>query len=136
MRSNHKIRLNRLIVCSLFYSASILAFSTAPDDDKSYSPAKWQDSLSARDDAETALQHQDYRLMAFAGRGYDIPGIDIEQSQSYAEKCGTRYFEEFSDVIRNQEQLVQMRKARQYATAYNEVILTSCTLSDKKKPGQ
>ena len=59
-----------------------------------------------------------------------IPGVDSTQIQNYSDKCGVRYFDEFSDVIREREQLEQMTRAKEYAVKYNRVILTSCTLSD------
>ena len=77
-----------------------------------------------------SIRNNDLRLLGFAGRGRNIPGIDSTESQDYRKKCGVRFFDEFGDVIRERAQLEQMKKAKEYAIEYNEVILTSCTLSD------
>lgn len=108
----------------------MLAFSTPPEDGDDYNPADWANSKSAEDDARSAIEHNDLRLLGFAGRGSFIPGIDSSQSQDYSEKCGVRFFEEFGDVIREREQLEAMKKAKEYAKRYNKVILTGCTLDN------
>ena len=130
MKAKTRHNLNPLFICLVFFSSQTLAFSPSPDIEDNYSPADWANSDSAEYDAETAIKHNDYRLLGFAGRGFNLPGIDVAQSQDYSDKCGVRYFKDFGDVIRDREQIEQRKKAKQYAIDYNKVILTSCTLSE------
>ena len=130
MNKKPLLRLNPYIFCLLFYSTTALAFSPAPENSENFSPASWADSDSAENDARDAIKHDDLRLLAFAGRNYNIPGLNRDQMQDASEKCGVRYFDEFGDVIREREQLEQMKKAKQYAIEYNRVILTRCTLGE------
>ncbi len=123
-------RLSPYIFCILFCSTTALAFSTSPEDSEDYSPAAWSDSDSAKNDAIYAIKHDDLRLLGFAGRGQNLPGVDSVKVQEYADTCGIRFFSEFGDVIREREQLEQMKKAREYAMQYNSVILKSCTLAN------
>jgi hypothetical protein len=124
------IRFNPYILSLVFYSSTTVAFSPSPENSENYSPAAWQDSVSAEEDAENAIKHNDLRLLGFAGKNHSIPGVESIQAQDASEKCGVRYFDEFSDVIRDRDQLEQMKKAKQYAAEYNKVILTSCTLGN------
>jgi hypothetical protein len=110
------------IVC---YSSSLLAFSSYPEEPP-YTVANWENSQSAEDDAKKAIEHQDLRLLGFAGKGYDIPGIDAANKQRYIDSCGLRLFEEFGDVVSNRKQLEKMQQARDYARQYNRIILTVC----------
>lgn len=130
MKIKNYISLNRYIFCFLLYSATAQSFSTSPENSENYSPANWQESTSAENDAKNAIVNNDNRLLGFAGRGYTIPGVDSSLAENYSEKCGVRLFEEFSDVIRNREQAEQMSKASEYAIEYNKIILSNCTLSD------
>ncbi len=118
------------IFCFVAYSSISQAFSIAPEETENYHPANWADSDSASNDANNAIKHKDLRLLGFAGRGSTIPGVDATAIQTYRNICGVRYFEEFSDVIRDRDQLAQMKIARQYALEYNKVILTHCQLTD------
>lgn len=124
------LRINPYILCIVFCSASVHAFSPSPENSENYSPVDWASSDSAKNDAIYAIEHNDLRLLGFAGRNHKIPGIDSSRSQDYRDKCGIRFFEEFGDVIREREQLDQMIKAKEYAIEYNRVILTRCTLSN------
>ncbi|MCK4674655.1 MAG: hypothetical protein KAT61_01975 [Gammaproteobacteria bacterium] len=124
------IKLTPHILSSIFFSTSALAFSSPPESTDSYSPAEWSSSQSAKNDARDAIEHDDLRLLRFAGRGQNIPGVDNTQTQQYSDRCGIRLFDEFGDIIREREQLEMMKKAREYALEYNEVILTRCKPAD------
>jgi len=130
MKKRLLTKITPLILTASFYCTSTLAFSSSPENNEDYRPADWTKSDSAEDDAKNAIAHNDLRLLGFAGRGSMIPGLDLTQIQDYSDKCGVRYFTEFSDVIREREQLEQMTRAKEYAVKYNKVILSSCTLSD------
>ena len=114
------------IFIAAFYCTSVFAFSSTPSETEAYIPADWSESTSAEADAQYAIDNKDFRLLGFAGRGYDIPGIDVNKKQSYIDKCGIRLFEEFSDVVRSKKQLEEMQQARNYAVRYNQVAIPAC----------
>ena len=133
MKSQTHNRFISFVFSIVLYSSSVLAFSSAPmsstpEEQSPYTAADWQQSQSAEDDAKKAIEHQDLRLLGFAGRGYDIPGIDADSKQRYIDRCGLRLFEEFGDVVSNRKQLEKMQQARDYARQYNRIILTACPL--------
>ncbi len=132
MNKKASISLTFLSLCNILYSTPLLAFSPAPEHDDAYAPAIWQSSASATNDANDAIRHDDFRLLGFAGRGGNIPGINNAQLQTYKERCGVRFFKEFGDVIRERKQLDQMKKAKRYAADYNRIILTSCLQNMQK----
>jgi len=119
-----------LVFCCtpLLISMPSLAFSPAPED---YTPANWTQSNSATNDAQHAIENDDLRLLGFAGRGFNIPGVKSTQTQTFIEKCGVRYFDEFSDVIREREDITNRQKASAYAVEYNQLILEHCLLDQK-----
>ncbi len=108
-----------------FVSTPLLAFSSAPE---AYTPANWAESHSATNDAKHAIDNDDSRLLGFAGRGFNIPGVNNEYVEALIKKCGVRYFEEFSDVIRDRSEIQQRQKASAYAVEYNQLILGACRL--------
>ncbi len=126
-------RLRYLFCCFILHNSSVFAFSSSPQDDKNYSPAVWASSVSAENDAIHAVKNNDFRLLGFAGRGGNIPGVENTQKQTYIENCGIRYFDEFGDLIRERKQLDLREKARQYATEYNRIILMKCSLKAVEK---
>ena len=121
---------NPFLFSVIFYCTSVLAFSSTPSEIEAYTPADWSDSTSAANDARYAIDNKDFRLLGFAMRGYDVPGIDASKKQSYIEKCGIRVFDEFGDVVRSKKQLDEMQLAREYAIQYNRVIVTACRLKN------
>jgi len=128
MKQQLTCRLSTILFSIVFFSATVQAMSSTPDDNENYSPANWLSSKSAEDDARFAINNKDLRLLGFALRGYNIPGVETGKQQNYIDKCGIRVFEEFGDVVRNQQQIEQMKQAREYAISYNAIILESCSL--------
>jgi len=126
LHNNYKL----FIFSALFCCTSVLAFSSTPPEAEVYIPPDWSISISAENDARYAIDNNDARLLGFATRGYDIPGVDLNEKHAYVKKCGIRVFDKFSDVIRNKKQLDDMKKAREYAAQYNQIILTACTLEN------
>lgn len=116
------------VFCALLLSSSVMAFSMSPEADKPYSPANWETSESAVDDAKIAVENDDFRLLGFALRGYSVPGIDNKSTQDYIDRCGIRVFDEFGDVLKEKNQLERMGQARDYARAYNQIIKEHCSL--------
>lgn len=95
-----------------------------------YKPAKWHDTAIPENDAAFALKNNDYRLLAFALRATNVPGIKPEQVQAYHKQCGLRFLKNFGDVFRSAEDLKRMKQAREYALRYNAVITSECKLRE------
>ncbi len=118
--------LKRLITGLLFYSTTCLALSSTPPETAEYAPRDWKNSQSAQEDAHYAIENSDLRLLAFAARGANIPGLSADKKEVYSKQCGIRFFEEFSDVIRDKSEADNRKQAAVYARQYNAVILESC----------
>ena len=87
---------------------------------------QWLETANAQQDAQTALDKLDFRLMAMAQRATVIPGIDGKQSMDYELKCGIKFIDGVSDVVTSDEHLRLMKLAYQYALQYNSIIKTRC----------
>ena len=90
---------------------------------------QWLDAADPQADANQAVKQNDLRLLGLATRSVDIPGIDKAQMAKYEESCGVHLVDGISDVVRSNEHLRLMQKARSYALKYNAIIKLHC------KPG-
>lgn len=86
----------------------------------------WLEIADPQVDAELALSRGDFRLMALPLRNRVIPGIELDQSQNYALKCGVKLMPGITDAIKGEEHRQQMKQAHEYALAYNTIIKTRC----------
>ncbi len=87
---------------------------------------QWLDAADPQADAMQAVKQQDFRLLGMATRTVSIPGVSNEDSLKYEESCGVQLIEGISDVVRSDEHLRLMQKARSYALKYNAIIKTYC----------
>ncbi|MCP4494058.1 MAG: glutamyl-tRNA amidotransferase [Gammaproteobacteria bacterium] len=87
---------------------------------------QWLDAADPQKDAEQAIKVDDLRLLGLAQRSVNIPGVTKEDSYKYEKKCGVQLIEGISDVVRSDEHLRLMQKARSYALKYNAIIKTEC----------
>ena len=87
---------------------------------------QWLDAADPQADAEQAVKKQDYRLLGLASRTVSIPGVSQPETLKYEEACGVQLIEGISDVVRSDEHLRLMQKARSYALKYNAIIKTHC----------
>jgi len=88
---------------------------------------QWLDAADPQADANQAVKQNDLRLLGLAARSVNIPGVNKEDMQKYEESCGVQLIEGISDVVRSDEHLRLMQKARSYALKYNAVIKIYCT---------
>lgn len=86
----------------------------------------WLDAADPQADAQQALKIGDFRLLGLATRSVNIPGVEQEDSMKYELKCGVQMIDGISDVVRSDEHLRLMQKARSYALKYNAIIKTRC----------
>ena len=87
---------------------------------------QWLDSADPQADAQQAVKQNDLRLLGLATRSVNLPGISKEDTLKYEEKCGVQLIEGISDVVRSDEHLRLMQKARSYALKYNAIIKLHC----------
>ena len=87
---------------------------------------QWLDAADPQADANQAIKIKDFRLLGLATRAVNIPGISTEQVLKYEESCGVQLIEGISDVVRSDEHLRLMQKARSYALKYNAIVKTHC----------
>ena len=87
---------------------------------------QWLDAADPQADANQAIKQNDLRLLGLATRSVNIPGVKGEDTLKYQEQCGVQLIEGVSDVVRSDEHLRLMQKARSYALQYNAVIKLHC----------
>jgi hypothetical protein len=113
------------LLCSLLAGC---ATSAAPIDPY-VQKLQWLDAADPQADANQAVKQNDLRLLGLATRSVNIPGVGEEDMLKYEESCGVQLIEGISDVVRSDEHLRLMQKARSYALKYNAIIKIHC------KPG-
>ena len=96
------------------------------DGDPYVKQLQWLDAANPQTDALQALKKGDFRLLGLATRSVYIPGITKEERLKYELKCGVQLIDGISDVVRSDEHLRLMQKARSYALQYNAIIKTRC----------
>lgn len=87
---------------------------------------QWLDAADPQNDARQAIKIGDLRLLGIATRTLSIPGVEKDDSYNYEQKCGVQLIDGVSDVVRSDEHLRLMQKARSYALKYNAIIKTVC----------
>ncbi len=87
---------------------------------------QWLDAADPQTDAQQALKKGDFRLLGLATRSVNLPGVAKGETLKYELKCGVQLIDGISDVVRSDEHLRLMQKARSYALQYNAIIKTRC----------
>ncbi len=114
-----------LIVIALI-AGGISACASAGKIDPYVQKLQWLETADPQADARQAVKQNDLRLLGLATRSVNIPGIDAGQMAQYEQSCGVQLIEGVSDVVRSDEHLRLMQKARSYALQYNAIIKTHC----------
>lgn len=78
------------------------------------------------EDARIATRKKDFRLLGFSTRVTTVPGIASAKRQASIEQCGLRLLKGFGDVIKSEKQGESMKKAYDYASRYNQIIIQNC----------
>ncbi len=113
-----------ILVCFTLAGCS----STGDPIDPYVQKLQWLDSADPQADAEHAIKKNDLRLLGLATRAVNIPGVEKELQYRYEQRCGVQLIEGISDVVRSDEHLRLMQKARSYALKYNAIIKTYCKI--------
>jgi hypothetical protein len=119
---------------TLLLAASLIALmpgcaSTAEPLDPYVQQLQWLDAADPQADANQAVKQNDLRLLGLATRSVNIPGIKKDNMLKYEEVCGVQLIEGISDVVRSDEHLRLMQKARSYALRYNAIIKLHCKIN-------
>ena len=80
----------------------------------------------ANEDAERAINNNDFRLYKLPVRGGVILGVSVSERSRAEILCGTRILEGAGDVIRNDEELQKHREITNYAEEYTQIVYTAC----------
>ncbi len=104
----------------------IAACASAPPIDPYIAKLLWLNTANAQVDANQAIASNDLRLLGLATRSISIPGVAQNRRIRFEQACGVRLLDGVSDVIRSDEHLQLMQKARSYALQYNAIIKTVC----------
>jgi len=97
-----------------------------PDTSIANKKANWVDYADPKADANMAIDKGDMRLLAFANRVINFPGIDASLHDSLKDSCGYRVLPGTGDMLRVGQSTERLTKLRKYATLYNQQIATSC----------
>lgn len=115
---------------SLIIATLVLAMTGCATDSKALDPnvqkLQWLDAADPQADAQQAIKTGDLRLLGMATRSVSIPGVATDDILKYETKCGVQLIDGISDVVRSDEHLRLMQKARSYALKYNAIIKTKC----------
>jgi hypothetical protein len=116
----------------LIIALLVLAMTGCASDSKALEPnvqkLQWLDAAAPQADALQAIKIGDLRLLGMATRTISVPGVETDQILKYETKCGIQLIEGISDVVRSDEHLRLMQKARSYALKYNAIIKTHCKI--------
>jgi hypothetical protein len=115
------------ILSVLVFAMTACAFDSKALDPNTQKP-QWLDAAAPQADAQQAIKIGDLRLLGMATRSMSIPGVETDQILKYETKCGVQLIEGISDVVRSDEHLRLMQKARSYALKYNAIIKTQCKI--------
>ena len=117
-----------LLFAALLLTLQAGCASTGEPIDPYVQQLQWLDAADPQADANQAVKQNDLRLLGLATRSVSIPGIKKEDLLKYEESCGVQLIEGISDVVRSDEHLRLMQKARSYALKYNAIIKLHCKI--------
>lgn len=107
---------------------ALLASACAVDDSKVKEIPRvfnWLQNTDVDKDVKTALNQQDFRLIAIAGRGKAIPGLSVEQAREGKTQCGSKFVSGLGDSY-SKDVKHWWQQARDYAKAYNLKMIGYC----------
>ncbi|MDH5711527.1 MAG: hypothetical protein OEZ15_07695 [Gammaproteobacteria bacterium] len=81
-------------------------------------------------DARAAIEEGDLRLLGFALRATNVPGVATEDRQVAIETCGVHFLEGFGDILHKGDDISIRRQVFEYVKHYNAVMVAACL----KKP--
>jgi hypothetical protein len=121
-----QIIMRKIITAFLLASLSAGCASSTGPIDPYVQKLQWIDGADPQLDADQAVKQGDLRLLGLATRSVNIPGVKKTDTIKYETECGVQLIEGISDVVRSDEHLRLMQKARSYALKYNAIIKIHC----------
>jgi hypothetical protein len=118
-------RISQILILA-FCGLSTACATSSQAHDPYVQKLQWLDAADPQADANQAVKKNDLRLLGLATRSVNIPGISKEDTHKYEDHCGVQLIEGISDVVRSDEHLRLMQKARSYALKYNAIIKSHC----------
>lgn len=85
---------------------------------------RWIETADPVSDAKKAILVKDFRLVGLDGFTWTIPGVPGNDQFRMRDKYGLRIIEGTGDVISSDEHMRLLGRAREYARAYNEYLLS------------
>ena len=83
----------------------------------------WVHAANAKQDVKVSADKQDYRLFILAGRGEHMPGVQPDKASESKQRCGMRYLQGSTDLVRDDQHSQLLQKAYRYAEDYNQLML-------------
>ena len=116
-----------VLLSSIFFLLLSACANNSMAIDPNVKKLQWLDAADPQTDAQQAIKKSDLRLLGMATRAVNIPGVSQEETYKYEKACGVQLIDGISDVVRSDEHLRLMQKARSYALKYNAIIKTKCS---------
>ncbi len=101
----------------------LTAKTLVPD---AYPKLAWLNQADSAKDAKAAISQKDYRLLAINLRGAVFPGVDPGQLATVKQRCKHRFLDGMGDVIIDKAHREWWQKGRDYAEAYNRILVAYC----------
>ena len=120
------ISMKTILLYGLFFLFLGACANSSMAIDPNVQKLQWLDAADPQTDAQQAIKKGDLRLLGLATRTVNIPGVSQEETYKYENACGVQLIDGISDVVRSDEHLRLMQKARSYALKYNAIIKTKC----------
>ena len=123
----YDISMKTILLSGLFFLFLSACANSSMAIDPNVQKLQWLDAADPQTDAQQAIKKGDLRLLGLATRSVNIPGVSKEETYKYEKACGVQLIDGISDVVRSDEHLRLMQKARSYALKYNAIIKTRCS---------
>lgn len=123
----YDISMKTILLSGVFFLFLSACANSSMAIDPNVQKLQWLDAADPQTDAQQAIKKGDLRLLGLATRSVNIPGVSAEETYKYENACGVQLIDGISDVVRSDEHLRLMQKARSYALKYNAIIKTRCS---------
>lgn len=106
-------------------STVLFFFIAACSSDKMFKPAP-NTPVAVAQALEQAVKSKDFRLYGSSGRRMVLPGITAAQRKTALALCGYKLMSGSGDVIKKEQQRVELKKKFAFMAEYNRQMLRIC----------
>ncbi|MEM7207047.1 MAG: hypothetical protein AAF434_04410 [Pseudomonadota bacterium] len=128
MIRNFATALTAILVLSACVGNHEMPATMSEDEKFAVEQLQWLDKADPVKDAAAAVASGKRELLSTGVRGGVLPGVDPEKSADYAETCGYTLVAGGTDVIRGDTHRAYLKRASEYAKAYNREMINHCSL--------